>query len=258
MASGIWGDFRMLRQDRSVLGTGWMLKKIREADAVVALNQQIFEETVELGVAKEKIFHIPNGVEMKSDGHNRSYALGDPFVITFVGRLHPQKNVGMLLLAFKLLLQEKPHLPLRLKLAGTGPSERRLKALADELSISQQVEFLGHVNDVGDLLERSDLFVLPSISEGISNALLEAMAHGLPCVVTNIPGNSEVIQDGRNGIVIQPEDAAGLARALAGMADDEEFRRKVGRQARLTVETCYSLTKVTNQYIRLYERLLQQ
>jgi glycosyltransferase involved in cell wall biosynthesis len=222
----------------------------------VALNQQVVDEMLGVGVAKGKILRIPNGVDIELDGHRRAAVLDESIVIAFVGRLHPQKRVAMLLQALKLALQQRPDLAWQLKLAGTGPLERDLKALADELSIGRQVEFLGHVADVGALLDRSDLFVLPSASEGISNALLEAMAHGLPCIVTDIPGNNEVIQNGQNGILVKVDDAQALAGAILGLATDAELRERLGRQARRTVETKYLLASVTAQYIQLYERLL--
>ena len=256
MASGAWGDLAAVRRDRSLWGTGWMLSKIQEADAIVALNQQVVDEMLEIGVAKDKILHIPNGVDLGVNGHHRDSALDDSIVIAFVGRLHPQKRVAMLLQALKLVLQQRPDLPWQLKLAGTGPLDRKLKALADELAISRQVEFLGYVADVGALLDRSDLFVLPSASEGISNALLEAMARGLPCVVTDIPGNNEVIQNGENGILVKVDDAEALAKAILGLAADDELRERLGRQARQTVETKYLLAGVTAKYMQLYEKLL--
>jgi glycosyltransferase involved in cell wall biosynthesis len=256
MASGTWGDLKRLREDRSILGTGWMSRKIRDADAVIALNGEVVQELVEIGVAQEKIFFIPNGVEIGPDSCHRDYALDEPVVVTFVGRLHPQKGVNMLLRAFRLTLQEMPDIRWRLKLAGTGELERHLKGLADELAISQQVEFLGHVEDVDTLLDQSDLFVLPSLSEGMSNALLEAMAHGLPCIVRDIPGNNDVIRDGENGVTVKSDDVEGLARAMVRLAADVESRRRLGQQAHQTVKTHYSLAKVTNQYIGLYEGLL--
>jgi glycosyltransferase involved in cell wall biosynthesis len=256
MASGTWGDLKRLKEDRTVFGTGWMTRKIRDAAAVIALNKQVVQELVEIGVAQDKIFRIPNGVEIRSDSRTRDYALDDSVVVTFVGRLHPQKGVNMLLRAFWLTLQEMPNIHWQLKLAGTGWLERNLKALADELAISQQVEFLGHVEDVDALLDQSDLFVLPSVSEGMSNALLEAMAHGLPCIVRDIPGNNDVIQDGENGVTVKSDDVEGLARAMIHLAADVELRKRLGQQAYQTVKTHYSLAKVTHQYIRLYENLL--
>ncbi len=256
MASGRWGDLTAMRRDRSLGGTGWMLRKIREADAVVALNRQAKDEMLENGVAGDKIFHIPNGIELEPNGHGRDAALSDPISIIFVGRLHSQKRVDVLLQAFKLVLQRRPDLAWRLKLAGTGPLERELNALADELAISRHVEFLGHVANVDALLDQSDLFVLPSASEGISNALLEAMARGLPCIVTDIPGNNEVIQNRQNGILVTSGDPEALAEAMLDLAADDELRARLGRQARRTIETKYLLSGVAAKYIELYESLL--
>jgi glycosyltransferase involved in cell wall biosynthesis len=258
MASGAWGDLKMMRKDQGIWGAGWMSSKIKQADAIVALNNQVVQEMKEIGVAPEKIFHIPNGIDVKPDNDARSYALGNPIVISFVGRLHPQKNVTTLLQAFKVVLDEKPRLPWHLKLAGTGPLEHKLRALADELAIGQRVEFLGHVNDIDALLDRSDVFVLPSKSEGISNALLEAMAHGLPCVVTDIPGNHDLIRDGENGVTVKTDDVQGLAQAILRLADDVGFRQRVGQRAYQTAKAQYALTRVADQYIQLYQTLLHR
>lgn len=255
MASGRWGDLRMIRTDRSLLGTTWMLKKIREANAVVALNQQVSREMFDLGVAKERIFNIPNGAEQPSH-LRRNYEIHEAMVITFVGRLHPQKGITTLLEACQLVARDTPCLRWRLQLAGTGPLENELKALAGKLAIEQQVSFLGHVDDVNELLEQSDVFVLPSLAEGMSNALLEAMAHGLPCVVTDIAGNNEMIVHDDNGWLVPPEDSHALATAIYSLAIDQELRQRLGRAAASTVATKYSLDHVAEQYLTLYAGLL--
>ena len=255
MASGAWGDLKKMRDDRSLLGTGWMLKKMCQADAIVALNPQVLAEMIQMGVTQDKIFHIPNGVE--SLRYDRDYALGAPIVITFVGRLHPQKGVDTLLRAFKLVTQDKPQLHWMLRLAGTGPLEHGLKVLADELGVGQQVSFLGQVADVNAVLDQSDIFVLPSLSEGMSNALLEAMARGLPCVVTDIAGNNDMIRHQDNGLLVPPGDEKPLAIAIALLATDQELRKTLGQTAARTVEERYSLDSAANQYMALYANLIQ-
>ncbi len=255
MASGKWGDLRRVRTDRSLLGTAWMLKKIREANAVVALNQQVVREMIDLGVAKERIFSIPNGAE-QSDPLKRDYKIHETAVITFVGRLHPQKGITTLLEACQIVARDRPCLQWRLQLAGTGPLENELKAVTRKLTIEQQVSFLGHVDDVNGLLEQSDIFVLPSLAEGMSNALLEAMTKGLPCIVTNIAGNNEMIAHDDNGWLVPPEDSLALANAIYSLALDQELRQRLGRAAASTVETKYSLDHVADQYLTLYAGLL--
>ena len=256
MASGVFGDLKMLREDHSIWGTGWMLKNLCQADAIIALNQQIADEMLALGVAKNKVHSIPNGVEIKSS-HKRDYAPRDPMVIAFVGRLHPQKGMGTLLNALKLATREKPGLSWQLNVAGTGPLERELKTMANELGINRQVEFLGHIQGVDALLDQSDCFVLPSLSEGMSNALLEAMAHGLPCVATDIAGNNSLIQHHHNGLLVRPEDDAALAAAILLLMTDEAHRKRLGQAALKTVEEKYSLGSVARQYAALYADLLK-
>jgi L-malate glycosyltransferase len=255
MASGGWGDLAMVRQDRSIKGTGWMLRQFCRADAVVALNNQVSEEMQRIGVAEESIVCIPNGIEPEPDRRKSDYSIGDSVKVVFVGRLHPQKGVDTLLKALKLAAQTDPHDGWRLVLAGTGPLEQALRSLAAELGISEWVEFLGQVEDVDGLLNQSDLFALPSFSEGMSNALLEAMAHGLPCIVTDIPGNHDLIRDKENGLLVPVDDPVVLAQVLVETARDEPTRRRLGQGAYQTVQTHYSLSQVADRYIQLYERL---
>ena len=257
MASGKWGDLRMVRTDRSLLGTAWMLKKTREANAVVALNQQVLREMIDLGVAKERIFTIPNGVEQPNH-LKRDYEIHEAIVITFVGRLHPQKGITTLLEAGRIVARDRPCLRCRFQLAGTGPLENELRVLARKLAIEPQVSFLGHVDDVNGLLEQSDIFVLPSLAEGMSNALLEAMAHGLPCIVTDIAGNNEMIAHNDNGWLVPPEDSQALANAICSLAIDQALRQRLGRAAAGMVGTKYSLDHVADQYLTLYAGLLHE
>ena len=256
MASGVWGDIKRMQEERSILGTGWMLGKLKETDCVVALNQQIVNELMTIGVQPERIVCIPNGVEIERFTPKTNYKLGSEVIITFVGRLHPQKAVDILLLAFKKTCTELPQISWRLKLIGTGMQHAILEAMAHELAIDQSVEFLGQVADPFPLLLQSDVFVLPSKSEGISNALLEAMMLGLPCVVTNIAGNGDVISHKENGLLVSPNNEDDLSAALVQLGTSQVLREKLGRAARLTVEKKYALDSVANQYMTLYADLL--
>lgn len=257
MASGDWGDLKVLRADRSILGTNWMLKNILKADAVVALNQRVTDEMMSLGVAPERIVSISNGVQVEASSRNRNYTRGDPIVFVFVGRLHPQKGVTTLLRAFGRVAQDTPALSWQLKLAGTGPLEHELKTLANELAIGQHIEFLGHVSDIDALLDQSDCFVLPSLAEGMSNALLEAMAHSLPCIVTDIPGNNSLIRHHKNGLLVRPKDEGDLAAAISVLITDQGLGQRLGLAAVGTVEENYSLGSVARRYASLYADLLQ-
>ena len=259
MASGPWGDIKRLREGErgTIWGTRWMLSQLKKADRLVALNRQVSEELVEIGVQPERIVHIANGVEIEQIERKADYRLDHEITVTFLGRLHPQKGIDVLLSAFQQVRKESPQFFWQLKLIGTGERRSRFEAMARQLAIDQAVEFLGQVDDPVPLLHQSDVFVLPSRSEGMSNALLEAMASGLPCIVTDIAGNSEVIAQGVNGLLVQPDDHNDLATAMASLATDQKLRERLGQEAIRTVEEKYSLDSVANQYMTLYAGLLQ-
>ena len=260
MASGIWGDIKRLREGEggSIWGAAWMLKQLKEADCIVALNPQVSDELAEIGVRPERIVHIPNGVEIEQIKHKTDYKLGREITVTFVGRLHPQKGINTLLAAFSRAQEELPQLPWRLIIIGEGTQARRSRyeAMARQLSIRQAVEFLGQVDDPFPFLDQSDIFVLPSRAEGMSNALLEAMAHALPCIATDIPGNNNLVTHGENGLLVQLDDVQGLASAIVSLARDQELRERLGQEAIRTAKDKYSLDSVAGQYMTLYANLL--
>jgi glycosyltransferase involved in cell wall biosynthesis len=259
MASGPWGDIKRLREGErgTIWGTRWMLSQLKKADRLVALNRQVSEELVEIGVQPERIVHIPNGVEIEQIQRKADYQLDHAVTVTFLGRLHPQKGIDVLLSAFQRVRKESPQFSWQLKLIGTGERRSEFEAMARQLAIDPAVEFLGQVDDPLPMLGQSDVFVLPSRSEGMSNALLEAMASGLPCIATDIAGNSEVIAQGVNGLLVQPDDHNDLATAMASLAMDQKLREKLGQEAVRTVEDKYSLDSVVDQYMTLYAGLLQ-
>jgi glycosyltransferase involved in cell wall biosynthesis len=252
MSSGAWGDITTLREERSIRGTRWMLRKLGETDCAVALNEQVIRELVEIGVKPEKIVRIPNGVEIDRVKPRTDYLLGQPVTVIFVGRFHPKKGVDTLLLAWQKVQKDMPQLAWRLRLVGKGGLEQEMEAMARRLSIDQTVEFCGQVDDPFPLLRQSDIFVLPSSAEGMSNALLEAMAHGLPCIVTDIAGNNEVIQHEQNGLLVRPNDERDLAHAIARLAADQALRERLGLGALRAVENGYSIDSVADRYIALY------
>jgi glycosyltransferase involved in cell wall biosynthesis len=241
----------------TIWGAHWMLRQLREADCFVALNRQVSAEFVDIGVPPERIVHIPNGVDTDKAEPKTDYALGHQITVTFMGRLHAQKGLDVLLLAFQQVREELPQFSWRLRLIGAGERRAQLEAMARQLAIDGAVEFLGQVDDPWPFLSQSDIFVLPSRSEGMSNALLEAMACALPCIATDIGGNNEVIAHLGNGLLVQPDGHEDLASALALLATDRKLRERLGQEALRTVGEGYSLDSVANRYIALYTSLLQ-
>jgi glycosyltransferase involved in cell wall biosynthesis len=258
IANSGWGsDIRRMRNNDLLPGQRQMLPVALRADRIVAVNKRIVDELRQAGVPAERIAVIPNGVDVNGLGCRCDYGLTSPLVAVFVGRLHPQKGLDVLIAAFAEVVRSRPGIGWRLWLLGDGPSRPELETMAQQMGVAQDVKFWGQVDNVSTLLDRADIFVLPSRAEGMSNALLEAMAHGLPCVATRISGNTDLIQHGENGLLVQPESETALAEAMLNLADDEMLRRRVGRAARETVETGYSMDSIAQRYVELYDTLLR-
>ena len=118
----------------------------------------------------------------------------------------------------------------------TARAARTWLTLARELGVLEKIEFLGHRDDVSAVLSQADIFVLPSRSEAFPNAIMEAMAAGLPVVASNVGGIPELVEDGRTGHLVQPGDAAALASSLIGLLEQPQRLEEFGRAARRKVE----------------------
>ena len=254
--SGRASDIMKMRQNQKLPLTRYMLPLALQCDRFVALNKTVVEELTAAGVPPQKIVALTNGVEIDQIAAKSCYRLHSPARLVYVGRFHKQKGVDVLLKAFHQLLQQYPAGAICLELLGDGPLRKDLLALAEGLGIRQQVSFLGQTDQVLGRLRQADIFVLPSRAEGISNALLEAMAVGLPAVVSNVPGNVDVIAHAHNGLLFAADDPDALAGRLKTLLDQADLRARLGRAARRSVENHYSLDYVADRYIDLYQTLL--
>jgi glycosyltransferase involved in cell wall biosynthesis/Ser/Thr protein kinase RdoA (MazF antagonist) len=250
--SGQASDVLKMRHDRQLALARYMLPVALQCDRFVAINETIVDELVAAGVSPERIVSFGNGVEIGDIEPRTDYSLGDPPRLLYVGRLHPQKGLDVLLQALR-LLNDDPARQLQLRLLGDGPARGELTALADQLDLNEQVTFCGQSDQVLEELAAADVFVLPSRAEGLSNALLEAMAAGVPAVVSDIPGNVDVVEHEKNGLLFRVDDPQALTDCLASLLDQEELRRRLGRAARQTVEARFSLETVARHYVKLYE-----
>jgi glycosyltransferase involved in cell wall biosynthesis len=180
--------------------------------------------------------------------------------LVFVGRLHRQKDLTTLLAAIAALNKRSVGAPpvASLDILGDGPDRDRLEHEVDDRAIRSQVRFHGAVDDVASHLAAADVLVLPSRSEGISNALLEAMSASTPAIVSDIPGNVAVVTDGVDGFVFPAGDVVRLADLIQCLASDSESTQRAGRQARRRIESEYALPVVARRYVDLYERLLAE
>ena len=235
----------------------------RWVDSFVALSDEIEEELECFGIEPDRIVKIPNGVDtdvfIPPSSEERSSArtlLGlrnGELAIAFAGRLSHQKGLDVLIRAAGRL-----HGHIKVLIAGRGPALKELRELTDSLSLTGSIRFLGPTDDVVTLYHASDIFVLPSRSEGLSNALLEAMSTGLPAVVTDVSGSREVVADGENGYIVDPDDPNELASRIENLVKNPAQRKSMGLAARKRIVDDYSIEKVTGMYIALYDTLSQK
>ena len=236
----------------------------------VPLSQQLGDYLrQQVGVADEKIRLICNGVDIERfrpgqhEQHDtvlpRGFADPDSIVIGSVGRLEPVKDQLTLVRAFAELCQRRPQdARLRLVLIGDGSMRQELESLVAQTGIQKQVWLAGSVDNVPQLLQSMDVFVLPSLAEGISNTILEAMACGLPVVATRVGGNEELVVEGETGYLVLREDPGAMAEALQHYIEDETLRVAHGAAARRRAETNFSIHGMVNRYLEVYDELCRQ
>lgn len=205
-----------------------------------------------------KINVVHNGVNLKKvrgngDVDAKRRELGIPAGYDIVGtatRFDEVKNLPMILRAFKNILNVRPETCLLL--AGTGRLENELKILASDLGIIEQVYFLGLRHDLPDLLRIYNVFLLSSHTEGISIALLEAMANGIPAVVTEVGGNPEVVVHGDTGYLVPTEDFKTMADRVLQLLENPQLACEMGRNGMLRVERDFSFAKMMAEYLEIY------
>lgn len=255
------GEIPHIQQNRLISVYRWFLSKI---DRFIVLNQRVFEELHKMGIDRKRLMKFFNGVDTEnfySPSSEEKQALKQKLsityslVITFVGRLDPTKNLPLLLRAYATLRQTVGSSDFILVLIGVGSEQEALQALALELSIAEKILFLGRKENVHEYLKISDIFVLPSIAEGMSNALLEAMACGLAVIATDVGAATEVLRQGQVGLLIRSGDEAGLTEALKKLINDKPLRTRLGEQARAVILESHSLDRVVEQYLKLYAEL---
>jgi glycosyltransferase involved in cell wall biosynthesis len=209
---------------------------------------------MEEGFAKATICLIPNGVDTDLFCPSESTDL-DRKRIIFVGRLIYSKGVHVLLQALKLLIDDG--IDAQLDVVGDGPERARLEDLANSLGISGSIAFHGNLYGVASLLQMSSVFVLPSFVEGLPNVVLEAMASGLPVVVTKVGGNPDLVNDGTNGVLVDADNPLQLRDALKELLENKDLAEKLGNEARKTIEQKFSIDHITDTYIKLYNDLIR-
>ncbi len=238
----------------------WRYRLLRPwADSLVTVSEDGRRKLSHAsGLPLGKISVLPNGVDTtrfqpttnKTFERTKLGLLKDCPAIANVARLSPEKDLPTLLRAFAILLRSCPNA--ELWIIGDGSERPMLASLSVELGIAAKTRFLGARNDVADILRAADVFALSSISEGLSVALIEAAASGLPIVATDVGGNREIIDPPNAGLVVPPRDPQALAEAMQRLLRDTPMRAALGVAARSRAIAHFSLQSMIDSYSQLY------
>lgn len=251
---------RLLRTMRNPL--------IKRADYFVAISSEIKQQLIDIGVDSNKILCVSNGIdttkfspaseETRSNLRKKLSLPGDAIIIVYVGRLVISKGILVLVEIWNNLLQHNNNIHLLLVGSGKGSfddCEDELNSYIKEHGLEKHVLITGSVDNVNEYLMASNIFVLPSEYEGFSLALLEGLACALPAVATRVGGATDLIQNCKNGILIDPKDKQGLETAIGWILEKRQQWDAIGKSARESAER-YSIDVVANKYIDLFEHLV--
>jgi glycosyltransferase involved in cell wall biosynthesis len=214
-------------------------------------------------IPQEKITLVPNAIDLRrfslgnADRAKSRNSFGLPLdakVIAGVGRLNPQKNFSLFLDIAAALVPRFPEL--RFLLAGDGPEESMLREKAGALGLADRIIFAGYVADTRQVYAATDILLMPSRFEGLPMTLLEAMAMGLPVVASKLDGIAEVIQDGREGFLIDSNDTQGFVERCAAVLENPANSSELATNARAKIEAHFSVERMTSAVEAIYDQFL--
>ncbi|WP_422927896.1 glycosyltransferase family 4 protein [Singulisphaera sp. PoT] len=231
-------------------------RRCREADAIVSISRAITDELLVAGYDPNRIHELPNGVPIPEAAWTPRADWAEAPRAAYVGRLAPEKGLDTLVDAWPAVLARYPLAVLTL--VGEGPERPNLEAQVARLGLGVSVRMPGSSDDPGAILRESDLFVLPSREEGMSIALLEAMALAIPLVATSIPGNLRLIPDIERGRLVEPDAPGALAGAILEQWAGYDAAIEMGKAARRHVSDAYSIAAVARRHLELFRSLARR
>ncbi|MGI4831591.1 MAG: glycosyltransferase family 4 protein [Janthinobacterium lividum] len=225
--------------------------------AVFAVSDQVRQHAIEVdGVPPRRVHTIYNGLALDPVNAVSERTPGAPAVITTIGNIRRVKGHDILIRAAAQVVARFPGTTFTVAGAILEPDYyAELEALVEELGLERNFHFVGNVTDLTTHLRQADMFVLPSRSEGFSNALIEAMASGLPTIATRVGGNAEAVQDGVSGCIVEPEDASALATAMLRLLESPALASAMGAAARLAVEQKFTVNAMMRKITMTYHAL---
>lgn len=220
-----------------------------------------------IGISACRVHRIHNGVDIhlfqpRTDARKPLTPVGflprNSLIIGTVGRLHPVKDPLNLVHAFVQLVHSDISLKkyLRLVMVGDGPLREKCQQILHETDTAELAWLPGHYDDIPALMRLLDLFILPSLREGMSNTILEAMASGLPVIATQVGGNPELVEENRTGMLVPPANSIRLAEAIGSYLKNREKLKQQGQAGRAKVEKEFSIEVMVRRYAQVYDDVL--
>jgi glycosyltransferase involved in cell wall biosynthesis len=243
----------------------WKFKNIiskqilKNADGVIVLTEDMKREIQK--ICNREVFVIPNGIDLEKfenlskEDLRSKLEITNGKIIVFVGGLRPVKGVGYLIEAMKTIIDKNKNT--RLFIVGDGVERQDLENLVKKLDLQKCVNFIGKVSneEVPEYIVASDVFVLPSLSEGFPVTVVEAMASELPIVATNIRGLREIIKDGENGFLVEPKNPEQIAEKVLLLLEDDELRARISRNNKEKAKQ-YSWENIVERLEEIYQSYL--
>lgn len=254
-SSGYYGEAEELLRTR---GSAVLRRLILRNTAFLSISADIAAQWRALGVPPGRLIATASGVDTRRFHPGAALPAVEAGLpprprVVFTGRLHPQKNLDVLLEAWPEVRRQSSA---DLVLVGEGVERQRLTARAAALGVADRVHFAGAVSDPAEHLRAADLFVLPSVAEGMSNSLLEAMATGLPCLASAIGGNTDLITEGETGLLLPADRPEAWSAALIALLRDPQRARRLGEAALARIQDQYALTAVVERNLATYRSIL--
>lgn len=227
---------------------------LRTKGNFVAISSMIAENFKTQGIKDNQIFKITNGIDISGIEKKDNFE-AEANTVLFAGNFWQGeiKGLDVLIRAIGLVVQTNPSVKLRI--AGKG-NENIYKALAIRYGCANNVEFLGQVKNMDPEYRRNAIFVLPSRQEGMSNSVLEAMSYGMPCIVTDVSGVRDQIDNGTEGLIVPVENFTAMADAMRFMLNNPQQARQMGQKAKIKVIEKFDMRVVTQQIINVYQNLI--
>lgn len=232
-------------------------------DRIILVAEGLRRQLRGFMIPRKKIVIINNAVDPDDfiEHQNRDVIrqginlTGQDKVIGFVGRLSQEKNIETILYAVKETLKSGKNI--KFLIIGEGPQKERLKRLSEGLGVSNHVIFTGYQKDACRLHGILDLHVSASLKEGLPNSLLEAQAAGTPCIVTDIPGNNDIIRDGVNGFLFRPRDYIALSKKIITLLEDKALAQKFTAEGRKNIKEKFSIQERIKKLESLYSKTME-